>query len=120
MALSLPSATDGSDRGEVSSILGSGGFVRYASRFRSKSGPSRPQPEKGESSTPNKGIKRPEEVKTQGRLGRFKTGRIAGLFKRLEVSMTGVSEQFRVGLLSNQRIVIKPRKRDLTRPPIEA
>ena len=90
--------------------------MRYAGRFRSKSGPSRPQPEEVEWCNPNKEIKRREKVKTQGRLGRFKAGRSAGLFKGLEVSMTGVSEQLGVGLPSKQRIVIKPRKRDLTRP----
>jgi hypothetical protein len=55
------------------------------------------------SSTPNKEIKRRGEVKTQGRLVRFKTGISAGLFEVLEVSMTRVPEKSAMGLPSKQR-----------------
>jgi len=56
-----------------------------------------------ESSTPNKEMKRRGEVKTQGRLVRFKTGISAGLFEVLEVSMTRVPEKSAMGLPSKQR-----------------
>jgi ribosomal protein S4E len=59
------------------------------------------------SSTPNKEIKRRGEVKTQGRLVRFKTGISAGLFEVLEVSMTRVPEKSAVGLPSKQRNGLK-------------
>ncbi len=52
-------------------------------------------------------MKRRGEVKTQGRLVRFKTGMSAGLFEGLEVSMTRVSEKSAMGLPSKQRYGFK-------------
>jgi len=56
-----------------------------------------------ESSTSNKEIRRWGEVKTRGRLVRFKTGMSAGLLRGSEVSMTRVPEKSAMGLPSKQR-----------------
>jgi len=69
---------------------------------------------------PQQGNEVAGEVKTQGRLVRFKTGMTGGLFGGLEVSIRGVPEKSAMGLPSKQRIVMKPRKADLTRSPREA